>query len=135
MRDFFFWTNMLLFCRKSAKFPINCKIWTFPMALSRATIYINLKNSQQSFKKKKKKKKKSEIHKYMKNFYAWHDVGKRKCRLVESLSRMLKYNWWSHSKENRQNPQHRMRKYESSKREVYVGKHNATEVKIWNIFT
>ena len=32
---------------------------------------------------------KKKICKYVENFYAWHDVGERKLRLVESLSRVL----------------------------------------------
>ena len=34
----------------------------------------------------------------MQNFYTWCDVGKRKWRLTESLSRVLKYIWCSHMK-------------------------------------
>ena len=52
----------------------------------------DLNQSQKQHTRLKKKKQKTEIHKYAENFYAWCDVGERKCRLVESLSRVLKYN-------------------------------------------
>ena len=82
----------------------------------------------------KAKKKKVEIPKCANNIYAWHDVGERKCRLIESLSRVLKYNWLSHKKENRRNSQGRARKYKSWKHEEEGKNKDTTEVKIRNIF-